>query len=435
MKRRLWFKFIWLVVAAWLMAACNLPGVGGDDPTVTPTPIEEDQGKPGVVIDSPPSGSTAAMGEEVFVQSTSTDTVGITRVDLQVDGTVVRSDNTPEETPQPQFSLLQAWTAAPGDHTLSVIAYRADGTASDPASVTITVSEEPVAEVEESPTCTAKANTKLNVRQGPGVVYGVIGQLQLGQEVNVTGKLADNSWWQIDFNGAPGWVSAPYTYPGGDCGAVAVAQAPPAPAGGQSGGGSSAHTATPDPAYSPTPSYTPGGPTPTYTYTYTPGGPTPTYTYTPTYTSTPGGPTAVHTATFTPSYTPTTQPAAQQAPPDSNFNAPLNIPLDNTASVLDFVSYPGGDTEDRVRWDITGMNPNASLSGGKARLIIAVSCFGTGIEYVQVFTGGQTYSCGDTIVDKEVTYDSRTGQVTITAIGGSETYVQWVLTGTATRTN
>jgi hypothetical protein len=113
----------------------------------------------------------------------------------------------------------------------------------------------------------------------------------------------------------------------------------------------------------------------------------------------------------------------------------LNIPLDNTASVTDFVSYPGGDTQDRVRWDITGMNPNVSLSGGRARLTLAVSCFGNGIENVTFFTGGQTYTCGQTIVDREVTYDSRTGQVTITAVAGQGTYVQWVLTGTAVRVN
>jgi len=46
---------------------------------------------------------------------------------------------------------------------------------------------------------------------------------------------------------------------------------------------------------------------------------------------------------------------------------------------------------------------------------------------------GQTFSCGQTIVDREVTADSRTGQVTISAVGGENTYVQWVLTGTATR--
>lgn len=168
-------------------------------------------------------------------------------------------------------------------------------------------------------------------------------------------------------------------------------------------------------------------PPPTATFT---APPPPTATFTPSYTPPPPP-----TVTYTPSYTPTTPPPPPVAPEDARFNSPLNIPLDSTISVTDFVSYPEGDTEDRVRWDITGMNSNTALSGGRARLIIAVSCFGTGTDNVQFFTGGQTYSCGQTIVDREVTFDSRTGQVTITAIGGTGTYVQWVLTGTATRTN
>lgn len=173
-------------------------------------------------------------------------------------------------------------------------------------------------------------------------------------------------------------------------------------------------------------------PTPTSTRTPTATATTvqPTATFTPSYT-----PTTQATATYTPSYTPTTPPAAQVAPEDPRFNSPLNIPLDGTVSVVDFVSYPGGDTEDRVRWDIIGMNPNSALSGGRARLVIAVSCFGTGTANIEFFTGGQTYSCGQTIVDQEVTYNSRTGSVVITAVGGTGTYVQWVLTGTATRVN
>jgi hypothetical protein len=168
---------------------------------------------------------------------------------------------------------------------------------------------------------------------------------------------------------------------------------------------------------------------------------TPTLTPTEALTDTVGQPSETATvpeqptSTLTPSYTPTTPPAAQIAPEDARFNNPLNIPLDNTVSVLDFVSFPDGDTEDRIRWDITGMNSNASLSGGRARLVIAVSCFGNGTQDVEIFTGGQTYSCGQTIVDQEVTFNSKTGQVTITAVGGQGTYVQWVLTGTASRIN
>lgn len=125
----------------------------------------------------------------------------------------------------------------------------------------------------------------------------------------------------------------------------------------------------------------------------------------------------------------------QVAPADARFNNPLVVPLDNTASTLDFVSFPLGDTEDRVRYQVTGMNPNPSLSGGRARLVISASCFGNGTDQIQFFTGGQTFTCGQTLVDREVTADSNTGQITITAVGGTATYVQWVLTGTATRTN
>jgi hypothetical protein len=64
------------------------------------------------------------------------------------------------------------------------------------------------------------------------------------------------------------------------------------------------------------------------------------------------------------------------------------------------------------------MNPNAALSGGRARLIIAVSCFGTGTQNIQFFAGGGTFACGLTIVDRDVNADSRTGQVTFCAVAG-----------------
>jgi hypothetical protein len=136
--------------------------------------------------------------------------------------------------------------------------------------------------------------------------------------------------------------------------------------------------------------------------------------------------------------TPAQQPSQQQAgvaPADARFNDPLSVPLDGTVSTTDFVSYPQGDREDRVRFSVTGMNPNAALSGGRARLTIAASCFGTGTQEIRFVTGRQTYACGQTIVDREVTADSSSGSITITAVGGANTYVQWVLTGTAARVN
>lgn len=298
-----------------------------------------------------------------------------------------------------------------------------------------------------SGTCVVAFAGNVNVRYGPGLAYQPpIGVAQAGTTLPVTGKNQDGSWWQVLYNGGPGWVSSQVaaTSTQGDCSGVTVASFPAVgdtSALTPSALGSVTPTYTPGgptvtPTYTPSPTYTPGGPTVTPTWTYTPSyTPTATWTYTPSYTPTQPQQQQIQqpTATYTPSYTPTTPPPPPTAPPDANFNAPLNIPLDSTTSVTDFVSYPGGDTEDRVRWDISGMNPNAALSGGRARLIIAVSCFGTGTQNIQFFTGGQTFACGQTIVDREVTADSRTGQVTISAVAGQNTYVQWVLTGTATR--
>jgi hypothetical protein len=290
--------------------------------------------------------------------------------------------------------------------------------------------------------CVVYVVSPVNVRPGPGVAYAPQAVAPAGATLPATGHNGDYSWYQVAYNGQLGWVSLGIaaTQAQGNCSALPVASyAPPTGA---------AHTATP--IYTPTTSYTltstvtPYVASLTPTVTYTPGGPTLTYTYTPppptaTYTPsyTPPAPTATytHTPSPSPSATHTATVPAPVAPPDANFNSPLNIPLDSTVSSTDFVSYPNGDTEDRVRWDITGMNPNSALSGGRARLIISASCFGTGTQHIQFFVGGQTRSCGQTLVDQEVTYDSRTGQVTITAVGGAATYVQWVLTGSATRLN
>ncbi|MCC6613270.1 MAG: SH3 domain-containing protein [Anaerolineae bacterium] len=285
-----------------------------------------------------------------------------------------------------------------------------------------------------------------SVRSGPGGQFDPITVAPSGQPLTPTGR-SGTGWFAVDVAGESGWISEQTVIVNGDCSGLPVVDGNgPAPTPTPTTVQAITPTPTPTPTAVPddqpdvtsTPTATQAqqdqivGPTPTPTSSFTPTATTaasPTFTpsYTPTSTTAPPSP------TFTPSYTPTTPPAT--APPDANFNNPLNLQLDSTGSVTDFVSYPGGDTQDRVRWDIIGMNQNASLSGGRARLTLAVSCFGTGTQDVTFFTGGQTFTCGQTIVDREVTYDSRTGQVTITAVAGENTSVQWVLTGTAVRVN
>ncbi len=94
--------------------------------------------KPTVVITSPPSGSQYQEGQDVAIQSTSTDDKGIVRVELIVDGVVVRTDPLPN--PQPQFALIQIWKATQGSHTLTVRAYNTANAPSDPVAIMVAVS-------------------------------------------------------------------------------------------------------------------------------------------------------------------------------------------------------------------------------------------------------------------------------------------------------
>jgi uncharacterized protein YraI len=87
----------------------------------------------------------------------------------------------------------------------------------------------------------------LNVRSGPGTNYDRVGSLAAGSTVEIVGRTANSSWWQIPYAGAPdgkGWISAGYGTARNTDGAPVV-EAPPAPT-------PSAPTATPVPAQQPT---------------------------------------------------------------------------------------------------------------------------------------------------------------------------------------
>jgi uncharacterized protein YraI len=354
------FVFLW--VAGCKPQATPLPPV--------PTEIVVDLGLPGVVIVSPPSESSFPAQSRVMIHSTATDAgTGISRVDLFANGVLVRSDKTPEDTPQEQYSLLQAWVPSqPGSYVLTVMAYRSDGTPSTPAMINLTVTDEeaePV--VEEEQPCMVMASTRINIRSGPDTTYGIMGILPLGETVPVNGRNADTTWWRIEYDSLIGWVFAELTYPEGDCEDIPVAEA------GQPGASGTEGTE------------------------------------------------AIPADPSSPDETPETAPA------DTDFNPPLIIPLNQTASVSDQVSYPDGDRVDKVQYDVSGLQ-----AGATARLLITAVCAGTGMEFVTFSTGGQTFGCAQTIVNRDVTTSNKSGTITIEATGGSATSVFWVLTGTAT---
>lgn len=56
---------------------------------------------------------------------------------------------------------------------------------------------------------TVSINGDINIRGGPGTNYLVLGVAQSGQKHVIIGKNSLVDWWQIDYNGRPGWVYAP----------------------------------------------------------------------------------------------------------------------------------------------------------------------------------------------------------------------------------
>lgn len=68
----------------------------------------------------------------------------------------------------------------------------------------------------------------VNVRAGPGAGFPLIGKLQRGASKEILGKSEDSKWWQIDYEGKPGWIAADFTdVRGGTSGVHVIAVAKP----------------------------------------------------------------------------------------------------------------------------------------------------------------------------------------------------------------
>lgn len=115
----------------------------------------------------------------------------------------------PTSTPVPE--------ATPAPPTPQPPAPTATAAAPPTPTATETPTLEPAAPAEPTPAAAevvirgqVTVHGDMNVRAGPGTEYPVVGGATLGQEFAVTGKNADGDWWQIDLEGLPGWIFAPY---------------------------------------------------------------------------------------------------------------------------------------------------------------------------------------------------------------------------------
>jgi len=78
------------------------------------------------------------------------------------------------------------------------------------------------------------ANLNANVRKGPSTAYDAVGALLTGQSAPIAGKLADGSWWYIDFAAGPGgkaWIAASTVTATCVPASVAIIAPPPPPSG------------------------------------------------------------------------------------------------------------------------------------------------------------------------------------------------------------
>ncbi|MEO8394337.1 MAG: SH3 domain-containing protein, partial [Chloroflexota bacterium] len=75
---------------------------------------------------------------------------------------------------------------------------------------------------------TPARNNSVNVRGGAGTNFNIVGQIAANGTGLVVGRLADGSWYQVNANGATGWVSAGVVILGGNCSGVAVITLPTA---------------------------------------------------------------------------------------------------------------------------------------------------------------------------------------------------------------
>lgn len=190
------FVFLFLVLLLTALA-CDLNDVLGS--------------KPSAIITSPPSGSTFHEGEDIAVQSVSTDAKGIARVDLLVDDDIVRTDTAPS--PQSQFTIIQTWKATAGSHKILVRAYNTANVASDLPTVSIQVLPA-IAGANPSPTGSAPPTAAPSITPSVGACTNssvFLTDVTVPDGAAISAGQTFNKIWRLSNNGTCAW-SAGYQF-------------------------------------------------------------------------------------------------------------------------------------------------------------------------------------------------------------------------------
>lgn len=127
-----------IVVLMVMLAGCNLT----QGSSVTPTPLPD---LPQVEILDPANNRQIYEGTEFDFDIVARDeSAGIVRIELYIDDAIINSASPVDATSVPVFRVTINWLAeGQGLHTVEAVAYRADGTQSDPALINIEVLPRP----------------------------------------------------------------------------------------------------------------------------------------------------------------------------------------------------------------------------------------------------------------------------------------------------
>lgn len=200
-----------------------------------------------VSIQSPTEGTLLPvdMPSTISLQATDPAGPGVVFIELYVDGDL-RWTSDEEPSPRGTLNTEVQWTPeTEGEHSLMAIAYRADGAASPPATVGVTVvgltplegstgeepegtdevpTEEPTVEASAEPAgepppgaaapvdatagVQARVDTGATVRGGPGPFCMEIGGIVSGETITVYELSQDGYWYKTDYLGDDqiGWV-------------------------------------------------------------------------------------------------------------------------------------------------------------------------------------------------------------------------------------
>lgn len=218
----------WIAAGLFVLMAlgCNLLNPPPAAPPATPTAVPS--GMPEATILWPPSGSEFVVRQEVAVRVSASDPVGITRLELRAPGIMLSSVPSPERSGQPSMEAILSWTPTrSGTQNLEVVAYRG-GIASEPIPLAITVRSRaaevlvtpvpfgaavPASAPQPGTACQIRVNIdNLRYRSGPDTTYAILGLLELGETLNITGRNGSGTWYRASRNGQTVWVSASTSY-------------------------------------------------------------------------------------------------------------------------------------------------------------------------------------------------------------------------------